>query len=784
MTRKGPPPKGKKAARAALTRAAKPASGEKRPPRPAEPNRRAFKGGKPKVARPLGVPQGEPGTLPTALQLKKFLASAQGKLRMVEIARAFNLTPDQRPALRNLIRQMKEDGQAAPAGRRSVEAPLHRRPTLPEMCLVEVFGTDTEGDPLARPVGWEGDGPAPLIYMRPEQRGQPALAPRDRVLARLRPIGAGKYEGRTFKRIAARDTSKILGVVEGGLLVPTDRRNKSSWSIAEGDAAEGEIILAEPVASPGRHFGPRPVKVIEVLGRLGQAKSVSLICIHAHGIPVDFSPEAVQQAEKARATRMSKTREDLRGIPLVTIDGEDARDFDDAVFAEPTADGWRIIVAIADVAHYVTPGSALDQDARRRGNSVYFPDRVVPMLPEQLSNGWCSLRPHEDRGCLFVEMEFDKAGTKRQHRFGRGLMRSAARLTYEQAEEAHLAGTDPEGLEAGHMARLYGAYKALLGARIRRGTLDLDLPERRVILNENGEVTSVRPRARLDSHRLIEEFMVAANVCAAEELERLSQPCMYRVHDRPSDQKLEGLRQFLAQFDITLPQGDRLLPKNLAHALTKVKGEPHERLTHEVMLRSQSQAAYAPDNLGHFGLALPRYAHFTSPIRRYADLLVHRALIRGLKLGKDGITEGEASIMPDTGEQITLTERRAALAERDAVDRYLAAFMAGRQGEVFQARISGVTRFGMFVTVEETGASGLVPFAALPDDRWEEDGTGLALVGRRTGMRFSLGDEVEVTLREANALTGSLQFHLRPGKGAKARAGKPFKTGRHRAGKA
>ncbi len=805
MTRKGPPIKGKKAARAALARASKPVSGEKRPPKAVEHSKRAFKGGKPKPAEPVKPPRSEPreiaprrlrvappegappmAQVPSAAELKKFLANAPGKMRTTEISRAFNLRPDQRSELRDVIRQLKAEGTVAPAGRRSVEAPLHKRQTLPDMCMVEVFGTDTEGDPLARPVGWQGEGPAPLVYMKPEQRGQPALAPGDRVLARIRPIGGGKYEGRTFKRIEARDNAKILGVVEGGLLIPTDRRNKSTWSIAQGAAAEGEIILAEPIASPGRHFGPRPVRVVEVLGQIGQAKSVSLICIHAHGIPVDFDPEAVAQAEKARGVRISKSREDLRPIPLITIDGEDARDFDDAVYAEPLEDGWKVIVAIADVAHYVTPGSALDRDARRRGNSVYFPDRVVPMLPEQLSNGWCSLRPNEDRGCLFVEMEFDKAGTKRRHRFGRGLMRSAARLTYEQAQEAHDAGTDPAGLPQGHVAQLYGAFKALLAERLRRGTLDLDIPERKVVLNEKGEVASVRPRARLDSHRLIEEFMVAANVCAAEELERLSQPCMYRVHDRPSDQKLEGLRQFLAQFDISLPQGDLLLPKNLAHALTKVKGQPHERLTHEVMLRSQSQAAYEPDNIGHFGLALARYAHFTSPIRRYADLLVHRALIRGLKLGKDGITEAEASTMPDTGEHITLTERRAALAERDAVDRYLAAFMAGRQGEVFPARISGVTRFGMFVTVEETGASGLVPFSALPDDRWEEDGKGMALVGKRTGMRFSLGDEVEVALREANALTGSLQFHLRTSGGDQkaGRRPKPFKTGRRRPGKA
>jgi len=638
-----------------------------------------------------------------------------------------------------------------------------RHQPLPEMLPVEVFGTDADGDPLARPLNWTGEGRPPVIRMQPEARGQAALGPGERVLARIRPLGGGRYEGRTFKRIGAATEApgRILGIVQDGRIVPTDRRQRGQWSVS-GEAREGDIVLAEPVAESGRHFGPKPARVTEVLGRMGEAKSVSLICIHAHGIPTEFPPEAVQQAERAKGTPLG-SREDLRDTPLVTIDGEDARDFDDAVFAEADGDGWRVIVAIADVAHYVPPASALDREARRRGNSVYFPDRVVPMLPEALSNGWCSLRPHEDRGCLFVEMRFSADGDKRSHRFGRGLMRSMARLTYEEAQAARDAGAEPQGLPAGHMARLYGAFAALLGARGRRGTLELDIPERRVVLSAEGQVIGVAPRPRLDSHKLIEEFMIAANVCAAEELERLVQPTMYRIHDRPSDQKLEGLRQFLQQFGIAMPPGNQLHPRNFSHVLEMVRGAPHERLVNETVLRSQSQAAYAPDNIGHFGLALARYAHFTSPIRRYSDLMVHRALIRGLKLGRDGITEAEAAEMPEIADAITATERRAAAAERDAVDRYLAAFMADRVGEVFPARISGVTRFGLFVAVDETGAQGMIPFSALPDDRWEEDAGKHSLVGRRTGMRFTLGDAVEVALREANAMTGSLQFSLRQG---------------------
>jgi ribonuclease R len=407
------------------------------------------------------------------------------------------------------------------------------------------------------------------------------------------------------------------------------------------------------------------------------------------------------------------------------------------------------------VAHYVTADSPLDREAWARGNSVYFPDRVVPMLPEALSNGWCSLKPLEERGCLFVEMRFDKAGTKTGHSFGRGLMRSAARLTYEQVQACFDVGEEPEGLAEGHVGRLYGAFRALLAARERRGTLDLDLPERRVMLDAEGRVTAVVPRPRLDSHRLIEEFMVAANVCAAEELERLGQPCMYRIHAPPSEEKLKALREFLSTLGLSLNPAGQLHPRDFAKLLEAVKERPEARMVNETVLRSQSQAAYEPDNLGHFGLALSRYAHFTSPIRRYADLLVHRALIRGLKLGPDGLTEGEAARFTETGEHITATERRAAAAERDAVDRYLAAYLADRVGATFAARISGIHPFGLFVTLSETGASGFVPMKALPQDHWVVEEGNRRIMGRHSRQVLSLGDEVEARLREANAATGA-----------------------------
>ncbi|MBP0463280.1 ribonuclease R [Roseomonas sp. PWR1] len=716
----------------------------------------------------------EPPALPTKAALRDFLAGAPGRVTKSDIARHFGLTSDQRPALRLLMREMAAEGGAAQAGKRGIIAPSR----LPEITPVEITGTDPDGDPIARPVSWQGEGRPPIVYMHPEPKGQPALTAGERVLARLRMIGPGKYEGRTFKRIGGAPPARILGVFEEGRIIPTDRRQRGTWQVPPGEemgAKPGEIVLAEPLPST-RHFGPKPARITERLGVMGEPRSVSLVCIHAHGIPDVFPAEAVQQAERARGVT-ARGRTDLRDIPLVTIDGEDARDFDDAVFAEPHEGGWRILVAIADVAHYVTPASALDREAWARGNSVYFPDRVVPMLPEALSNGWCSLRPREDRGCLFVDMRFDGEGRKTSHEFGRGIMRSAARLTYEELQQAADAGREAAGLADGHVGRLYGAFRALFAARVRRGTLDLDVPERKVVLDDRGRVLAVTPRPRLDAHRLIEEFMVAANVCAAEELERLGQPCMYRVHDRPSDQKMEGLRQFLGTFGVNLPPSDRLHPRDFAHVLEKVRGEPHERLVNEAVLRGQSQAAYAPDNLGHFGLALPRYAHFTSPIRRYADLLVHRALIRGLRLGKDGLEETEAARFPDTGEHITSTERRAAAAERDAVDRYLAAFMAGRVGESFDARISGVTRFGLFVTLDENGASGIVPLGSLPDDRWDLDEATQTLAGRRTRLTFTLGQAVEARLAEATPRTGGMVFHLMQGLPAR---GRPAPKGRQR----
>ena len=717
----------------------------------------------------------DPTPLPSREEIRRFIRESPGRVGKREIARAFHLEPEHQVALRGILKSLAHEGaQDGPKRADGIQPAGARRfrpaGQLPESMVVRITGTDPDGDAIARPVNWQGDGPPPLILMAAEARGRPALAPGERVIAKLKPIGGGKYEGRTIKRLTDAP-GRIIGVfrpgVPAGRVIPTDRRAKAEWVIPkgeEGGAEDGEIVLAEPLAHAS--YGLKPARIIERLGPMGDARSVSLICIHTHDIPQEFPPGVVAEAEAAGPTPLG-TRIDLRETPLITIDGADARDFDDAVYAEPHGSGFRLIVAIADVAHYVRTDSPLDRSARTRGNSVYFPDRVVPMLPEALSNGWCSLRPEEERGCLFVEMRIDANGKKTDHKFGRGLMKSAARLTYEQVQEAENAASDLD-LAPGQLAALYNAFRALLAARTERGTLDLDLPERKVVLDDAGKVASIAQRPRLDSHRLIEEFMVLANVCAAEELERRRQPCMYRVHAPPSEEKLQNLRDFLRQFDISLAPGNQIHPRDLDHILKMVAGTEHAPVVNEVMLRSQSQAAYAPENIGHFGLGLSRYAHFTSPIRRYADLLVHRALIRGLNLGAGGLGEEEALRFEDTAEHITATERRAQLAERDAVDRYLAAFMVDKVGKIFAARISGVTRFGLFVTVADSGASGIVPTSSLPDDFWMHDERTQTLSGRRTRLIFRLAQEVEVRLSEASPVTGGLVFHILQGDPATA----------------
>jgi ribonuclease R len=426
----------------------------------------------------------------------------------------------------------------------------------------------------------------------------------------------------------------------------------------------------------------------------------------------------------------------------------------------------------------VRPGTALDSEAERRGNSVYFPDRVVPMLPEALSNELCSLKPNVDRACLAVHLWIDANGRKRRHRFERGVMRSASRLTYEEvqaAQEGRIACELPrEGLVA-----LYGAFAALAKARAQRGALELDRSEDRVVLDAEKRPVNIERVVRLDSHRLIEEFMILANVAAAEELEARRQPCMYRVHDAPDPEKVDALRVFLEDTGIpglALAKGQALKPELFNRVLRRAAGTPEAPLVNDLVLRCQAQAAYSPNNIGHFGLALRRYAHFTSPIRRYADLVVHRALIAGANIAGPGALSSKTDHdrLAAIGEHISATERRAAAAERAAIERYRATLLARSVGSIFDARISGVAAFGLFVTLTETGADGLVPISTLPGDYYDRDERAHRLIGRNSGRVFRLGDELSVRLVEADGIGGRLVFRIEE-KGAQPTAGRRWR---------
>jgi len=706
---------------------------------------------------------------PDTDEILRYIRESKTPVDKRDIARAFDLKGAQRTRLREVLKDLQDQGKLEDKGKKKL-APPER---LPSVGVVEVVGIDEDGETIARPAQWNEDeaGPAPKIYLSAGKGSRFALGIGDRALAKLEVGADGAYEGKAIRRIG-RSPKRILGIYErtsqGGRLRPTDKRAKQDYALKAEDAAgaePGELVLAE-VNGYHPRMGLRDVQVIERLGSLDNQRALSLVAIHEHGLRTAFSEEAVAEAEAAGPVG-PKGREDLRKIPLVTIDGADARDFDDAVYAEPDDDtnnpgGWRVLVAIADVAHYVRTDGALDKEARARGNSAYFPDRVVPMLPEALSNGWCSLRPKEDRGCLAVWMTLDVEGTLLTWRFLRGLMRSAARLTYERVQAAiDGAPDDTTGpLLDSTIRPLYGAFGALMANRRKRGTIDLDLPERRIVIGGDGNVAGIEARQRLDAHRVIEELMICANVAAASELERLRQPCMYRVHDEPDPEKVDALREVLDGMNIRLAKGQVVRPKTFKRVLEQASETPYAEMVAMLVLRCQAQAVYSPDNIGHFGLALQRYAHFTSPIRRYADLLVHRAMIRGLGLGNDGLEERQAAKFKEIGEQISQTERTAMAAERDATDRMTAAFLSERVGQIFQGRVNGVTRFGLFVTLLETGADGLVPISSLPDDFYVHDERQHCLIGRRWGRRYSLGETLTVRLVEATPMTGGLLFNV------------------------
>jgi ribonuclease R len=729
---------------------------------------------KPKEARRTG--------LPTKDEVLEFIQNARVTPGKREISRAFSIRGGDRVALKKLLNEMADEGLLS-GNRRGFK----ERGKMPPVAVLEIVARDADGELIGEPAVWdasEGERPRVLILAgrgSAGRAGDPALGQGDRILARITrledvDVSGYRYEAQPIKRLP-KEKRRQLGIFRarakgGGIIDPVDRKELKEWPIApgdEGEAKDGDLVRYD-LARSGR-LGVPQARVVETLGNPQDQRQISLIAVHAHGIPDEF-PGAVLAEVATLETPKLAGRTDLRSLELLTIDPVDASDHDDAVHAAPDTDagnagGWIVHVAIADVAHYVRPGTRLDREAQVRGNSVYFPDRVVPMLPERISNDLCSLREGQDRPCLVARMIFDRHGNKKRHTFLRAMMRSAAKLSYEEAQAA-IDGRPSDRaapLLDTALKPLWAAYAALAAARDRREPLDLDLPERKILIDKSGRVERVVTPERLAAHRLIEEFMIQANVAAAEALESKRAPVIYRVHDAPSKEKLLALRDFLEGLELKLPGSTTLRSGDFNKLLQRAKALPVADLVNEVVLRSQSQAVYAAENIGHFGLNLQRYAHFTSPIRRYADLMVHRSLIRALGLGAGGLGDDEAARLPEIAQAISDTERRAMAAERETADRLIAGYLADRVGAEFSARISGVARSGLFVRLSDTGPDGFVPAATIGDDYFRHDEAARALIGDRTGETYRLGDDVRVRLVEAIPMAGALRFEiLSPGK--------------------
>ncbi len=705
--------------------------------------------------------------IPSKDEILSWVSDNPTKTSKRDIAKAFGVKGSDRIDLKRILKELEAEGHLEKRRK------TYRDPDkLPPVAVLEVLEPNEDGDLFARPLEWSGTGAVPTILLS-LRRSDPALGAGDRILGRLTETAGHdhQYEARLIRRIGT-NPKRILGVIrvtaDTGRILPIDKGADREWAVSARDlngASDGELVEAEQVG-PKDRMGLPKARVVERLGDPSAPRSVSLIAIHQLGIPNDFPQKVVEEADRLPEAS-PEGRLDLRHLPLVTIDPADARDHDDACWARAdddpdNPDGHIIWVAIADVAHYVRPGSALDTEARKRGNSTYFPDRVVPMLPERLSADLCSLHEGVDRPCMAVEMKISQTGEKLSHQFHRAIMRSRASLNYEEVEAARLGDLNDrtEPLLDTCIMPLYAAYSCLTQERDRRQPLNLDLPERRIELDPKGRVTSVRFKDRLDAHRLIEEFMILANVAAAEELAPRRQPLLYRVHEEPSPEKLDALREVAQGSGLVLAKGRVLKTAHLNTLLDQAAGTDHAELINLTTLRSMTQAYYAPENLGHFGLALRQYAHFTSPIRRYADLIVHRALISVIGAGPDRLTPDEIEVLEATAQHISETERRSMAAERETTDRYLAAYLSDRVGTEMTGRISGIARFGAFVKLDETGADGLIPIREIGREFFHFDRDSQTLMGADTGTVIGVGQRATVRLTEAVPVTGGLQFEL------------------------
>ena len=695
--------------------------------------------------------------LPTQAQILDFIERSEVPAGKREIAKAFGLTAQEKIALKALLKDMGDEGLIDSAPGRA----FHKMGGLPKVTVLRVAAVDDGGTVWAVPDRWEAETPAPRLRVRERKRG--ALGIGERILARTEEAGNG-WIAHPMK-VLAKASEQVLGVLrqegERFWLTGVEKKDRREFPVSDtGGAEAGDLVMTEMTGRPPRIS----VRVVQRLGDPFAPRSFSLIAIHKLGIPDVFSGDTLDEAERMAQTPLGEDREDLTHLPIVAIDPADARDHDDAVWAAPHEDGgWQAVVAIADVSFYVRPGSELDREARRRGNSVYFPDRVVPMLPEVLSAEVCSLKEGEDRAALACHLRISDAGKLESWRFTRARVRIAANLAYEEAQATVDAG-DGRMIEV--LSPLWDCWRALAKARDAREPLDLDLPERRVVLDEKGRIMSVAPRERLDAHRLIEDYMIAANVAAAKALEAKKAPVMYRVHEPPSREKLVALKEYLETFGVPFALGQVIRPATFNNVLDRVGDADFRPQVMEQVLRTQTQAYYAPANQGHFGLSLGSYAHFTSPIRRYADLVVHRALVGAYRLGPGELSAADAAAMEQIGESISGLERRAMEAERDTIDRYVAAFLSEKVGETVSARITGVQNYGFFATVEGIGGDGLMSVRDLGGEYFRFDEAARELVGEQSGETYALGQRLDLRLAEANPVSGALRFELPGGKGA------------------
>ncbi len=723
--------------------------------------------------------------IPTKSEVLEWIEQNPTLTAKRDIAKAFGIKGAARIDLKRLLKELEAEGHLEKR-KKTYQDPDR----LPPVSVLLVTGPDGDGDLYAKPMEWHGEGTEPRVLVIP-RAADPALGEGDRILARLTQVKDEPYhyEARLIRRIGT-NPKRVLGIfrktAEGGRILPIDKGSDKEWQVATDamhGAKDGELVEAEQAGPKGRMGLPR-ARVVERLGDPTAPKAVSLIAIHQHSIPDDFPDEVIAEADAMKPAGL-KGREDLRDLPLITIDPSDARDHDDACYAHPDDDpknegGHILWVAIADVAHYVKPGSALDREAQKRGNSTYFPDRVVPMLPDRLSGDLCSLHEGVPRACMAVRMVLDAKGNKLSHTFHRGLMRSPASLHYEEVQEA-IDGNPNDRcgpLLETVLRPLYDCYAALKQARAVRQPLELDLPERRIELAEDGTVTSVNFKDRLDAHRLIEEFMVLANVAAAETLIAKRTPLLFRIHEEPPREKLESLRETAQAAGFGLAKGQVLKTAHINQLLNAAAGTEDAELINLSALRAMTQAYYGPQHIGHFGLALKSYAHFTSPIRRYADLIVHRALITAHGWGKDGLQDADVERLEQTGTHISETERRSMTAERDTTDRYLASYLSDRVGAEFMGRISGIARFGVFVKLDETGADGLLPMRTLGNEYFHYDREDQTLMGADTGRVISIGQRVKVKLAEAVPVTGGIALDLIELEGKEVESGGRSPAGR------